>query len=797
MSDLGEPASTGDGPGRPRPDVLACPPSTTARFLLLVVATVAAGLFVGVFVHNMVAGGRWQREVAACAPGLLDPSPGIVAWQADLADCTAGAEQRRAMFALAGLATAAAAAFVIFRCSPRHLERRRRLRPADERFATARQRFAELSHAAGLPRPPTLMTGPATQRDAFSYGLPGNQRVVMPTAVLLRPQRPEFAALAAHELAHVAGRDVTVAWAAKSIGYAVAPLLLVPVLLAVLMGELSLLSDYVWRAVLLGAVVALTRAAILRSREHDADLRAARRGSNVAALSAVLAGMPNAGHRRLRRLLANHPCSHSRIAVLDNPAGIARASFVDGAAAAFLAGLLPSLIDLAVIPLLTGTSHIGVTDLAAAAVTGPLVGATIGLAFWRACLVRRVAGGDVRPAPAAAGVFVGFLLGGAASLAQYGHRPPFLWVPALCAVGATVVTVGLGELWSDAAGRLRRARSFWLSAVIVPGLLFTAVLWAGIKVQKSLEWGGWGLASATLTGYFARPAMVAATMLLALSAAWPLWAARRDTLTPAWLLEYGPRNRWAAADRRGARFAVIAGIVAGACGAAVIGAFRALAGAAQDNADASQRLYTYVLLAGTVAIVAAIAVEACWPGRGAGAALVTTPVAAVTAMVGVVALNTALGGALTWGFVVDVGRQPLGLALLGQTLALSVVAFLPGRDGVARRTGLAATAVVAALAVLAATAVITERDVLVPIAVEVVASGAEGGRTIIGARLAGRGDIPQHSRAVIAGADDGLPVRCEGHRVQDSRVPGQRLPSGARDRGCEHPTIGAVRPGSP
>ncbi|AEV86734.1 hypothetical protein ACWT_5716 [Actinoplanes sp. SE50] len=736
MSDPDAPSSTGDSPTRPngpRPNVLACPSPTTARFILLVVATLATGLFVGVFVHNMVLGDRWQREVVACASGLpyaeAEGADVLTTWQA-WAECTADAEHRRAIFAFAGLAVAAVAAFVIFKRSPRRLERRRRLRPADERFAAARQRFTELSHAAGLTRPPTLMIGPATQRDAFSYGLPGSQRVVMPVAALIRPQCPEFTALAAHELAHVARRDVTVAWAAKSIGYAVAPLLLVPALLAVLTGELSLLTDYVWRAVLLGAVVTLTRAAILRSREHDADLLAARMGSSVPELSAVLAQMPDMRSRHLRHLIANHPYAHRRIAVLDNPASIARASFVDAAAAAFLAGLMPYLIDLVVVPLLTGTAGVGVTDLVAAAVMGPLVGATIGLASWRACLVSRVSGAAVHRGPVAAGVLVGFLLGEAASLAQYGpggyhpHPSPLLLsVTALSAVGATVATVGLGELWADAAGRLPSARSFWLTAVLVPGLLFTATLWAAMKVQKSLEWGGWGMASLTLTDYFARPTMVVGTLVLALAAAWPIWLARRDTVTPAWLLESGTGRSWPATDRPAARFTVIAGLLAGTCGAAVIAVFRALAGAAADDAQAAQRLYSYVFLAGAVAAAATITVECFWPGRGAGAALISAPVAAVTAMAGLVVINTLLGGTLTWTFAYDIGRQPIGLALLSQTFALSIVAFLPRGRRTSRRIGLAAIVVVATLAILAASAVITARDVLVPIAAKSIASG--------------------------------------------------------------------------
>jgi Zn-dependent protease with chaperone function len=703
-----------------RPDVLAYPSPTSVRFLILVVATLSAGLFVGDWVHTIVLGDRWQRQVQACDPSgaaaatVTDP----FAQQAQFEACMAPDERQRALFSIAGLAVTGIGGALALYVAPVLVKRRRRLRPAGPKLAATTERFEQLARDAGLTRVPALMIGSAAQRDAFSYGVPARYRVVLPPGVAIRPRSPGFQALVAHELAHVARRDVTVAWLARSVGYAVVPVLVLPVLLALVTGDLSLVPDYIWRAVLLGAVIALTRAAILRSREHDADLRAARHGSDVPALSALLSSIPDKPRTAVRRLFANHPTVRARIEVLHRPAGVARIGFVDGLTVAFLAALVPPLIELAVVPLLTGTGHVGRTDVVAAVLAGPLVGGAIGLGLWRAALVRRITGTPVRLAPVVAGMFAGMVLGGATSLAQSGvgvldreGSPLFLAVTGLCAAGATVTVAGLGELWADAAGRLRSARVSWLAAVILPGIVFAAVLWAAATTQKALQGGGWTMVRLLLPEYFDNPPMLAASLVLAAAAAWALWAARSGALTPAWLLESGPRHDWPRAGSPSLSSTAVTGAAAGIAGAAVLISFRVIAGASVSDAETLQRFYTYVLVATAAAAAGALVLALLAPGRGAGAALLAVPIATTVTMAGFLVLNTVLGGKLGAPFVGTVLRKPLGLAVLAEMLVVSVV-LLPPVAWRPPRLLIPATAAVTAL--LATTAVTAGRDFIAP-----------------------------------------------------------------------------------
>ena len=63
---------------------------------------------------------------------------------------------------------------------------------------------------------------------------------------------------------------------------------MLPAIVGLASGELSSLPGYAWRAAVLSVVVAVVSAALLRSREHDADLRAARMCGGFEVMGAAL-----------------------------------------------------------------------------------------------------------------------------------------------------------------------------------------------------------------------------------------------------------------------------------------------------------------------------------------------------------------------------------------------------------------------------------------------------------------------------------------------------------------------------
>jgi Zn-dependent protease with chaperone function len=330
----------------PRPRVLAMPSPTVSRFLVLVAALLSAGLFVGTWVHNQTGvGADWLDQVRECqeqraeVPPGADPAEALAAEESFLR-CAEGAQQRLALFALGGVAGAAVAGLAVLAMVPTFVQRRRRLRPAGEKLAAAEQRVTTLAGESGLRRAPRVLVGPSTVRDAFSFGLPGRYRVVLPPALAIRSRdRSVFDPLVRHELAHLARHDVLIAWSARAVWYALLPMLAAPVVWGIVRADLSLLPSYAWRAALLVAVAFVASASILRSREYDADLTSAATAEQRTALAGLLGRAARPRATGWRRIAAYHPDRDHRIAALEQPGRIARISILDGALAGFLASL--------------------------------------------------------------------------------------------------------------------------------------------------------------------------------------------------------------------------------------------------------------------------------------------------------------------------------------------------------------------------------------------------------------------------------------------------------------------------
>jgi Zn-dependent protease with chaperone function len=678
MATQGGPPAAAAAPDRPRPDVLAYPSPTTSRYLVFLVALVSAGMFVGIWAHNQILWDEWFAVVTRCEQEALRQAPtrpGLpdsLTREGVAAPCRADADRRRAAFAFGGAAAAGAAGLIVLYLVPGVVERRRRLRPPVPELQAASDRLAALAAEAGLSHPPGLVLGSATQRDGFSYGSPGRYRIALPQAVAVRWRSASlFEPLVRHELAHVAHGDVALAWLVRSVWYALAPLLAVPLLLTLVSRDRSLLGDYAWRAALLAVVVQLVSSQLLRSREHDADLLAARWMGGPEAVAALLARVRPPGQQSwYRRLLANHPSPARRLAVLERPELAAGMTFLDGFTPALLATLAVPLIVSGLVTLLMGAGRSDLAQAAAAVVAGPLLGGSVGLGLWRATLVQRVAGGVVRPGSVAFGVAAGLVLGQLASLAQTGtgflgdvSHPWLLVVVALAGLGATVLVASLGELWADAAAAVRHPRTSWAAALVVGSVAYAIMLWVAGWLQLLLDWGGWPLTGLWLVTVLGSWPTIGAGAVLVGAAAWALAASRRGAAAPTWLLEPGRSHPWPAAGRTGLIEAVLVAVAVGLTGAGTLIAFRVLAGPAPADAT-EQRFYTYVWMVATAGAAATLALAVLVPRRGVGAGALAGPLACLVTVAGFLAMNTALGGKLYAGFVISVARPPLALGLV-------------------------------------------------------------------------------------------------------------------------------------
>jgi peptidase M48-like protein len=715
VAESGASASPGlpSGPQpRPRPNLLSYPSPTTSRYLVFVTALLASGLFVGNWFHTQTRGEEWLSVVTECAAGMLDTGTDLaesLARHRQYLACTAEVERDRTLFAVGGTLVAAGAAGVVLLLAPAVVRRRRRLRKPGEPLAGAVDRFRELAAGAGVGGRVRPLLGPATQRDAFTFGLPGRYLVALPPAVAVRWRDPTlFDPVVSHELAHVRHRDVALAWLARSVWVALLPILLLPVLVGVLSGDTSLFVDYLWRAVLLAVVVALLSASLLRSREYVADLRAVQGTARLAAMARVVGATRPGRAAPWRRLLANHPEPADRVAALHEPGRVARVGFLDGLTSAFLAALSVPLLVSGLWSGLAATGRGGLAYLFACALLGPTMGASIGLGLWRAALVARVTGERVPAGFVAAGVAAGFLLGHAASLGQVGAasitgtlNSVWLLVFAVIGGGATLVSAGLGAVWAEAAPRQRRASSAWLVAVLANSVVFTAVLWAGSQLQSLADTGGWVIARSALAGPLATWWMAGAVVLLALMAVLPLVLRPRAAPAPAWLVDQPPAAPWppAAPPRLGA--ALLAAVAAGAAAAATIVGYRIAAGASQSDAETFERFLAYQWVLAGGAAAGSLVLAVLRPRHGPALATAGLPVAVAVGSAGFLALNVAIGGSLDAEFVGSLvrpvvvigfavliaalpaayalsrlirrGAGPGGLWLVGATVALSLV----------------------------------------------------------------------------------------------------------------------------
>ena len=711
--------STAAPPGTtaPRVDVLSLPRTTTLRAVLLVAAMVSAGLVVGTMLHNLVLAGPWQDRFRECT-AVPEGGPGVLG--SAFTECMAPVEQRRVSIALGTAVLVLVLAWVVVLVAPVLHERSRGLRPLDGSFERGQARFAELAAEAGLRRPPVLVRGDSLNgvTDPHAYGRPGRQRVAVPLKLLALAGTPRADAVMRHELAHVSHRDVGFAWLARGSWYVLGPLLLVPLVVAVAIGDLEVVPGYLARAAVLAVVVQLVQAGLLRAREVDADLGAVRRGTDPAVMTALTAG---ARDRRsaggVRRLLATHPSPAERGAALTAPHLAARLGFVDALAAGALAATALPVLRAAAASTIGGAPEREWVVALSVLPVGVLLGATVGLGLWRQAVVARAAGVPARTGPAVAGVGIGALAGQLTSLsgvglgATAGFDPPWLvlLLPAALA-GATALVAGLGALWAGAVGRWRGPAAVWVPAVGLAAALSTAAAWVAGSLAVSFEQGGWRGTSEVLQVALSVWPVTAVAVVLAGAAAVALAAGSRVGPLPAWLVPVAPgrAEEPGPAAVPGLRATLRTGLLAGAVGVAVVVAFRLAAGPAADDDATVQRAYVLLFVAAAIGAGAGLGLRAAHGAPGLGAALLAGPLATAVVGIGIVALNAALGGGVGATATGMVLQRSLALGLL----ALLAVAWLPLPGGV--HSGVTALALAAVLAGGSGSVVVMAGDVLVP-----------------------------------------------------------------------------------
>ncbi|MBB5808876.1 Zn-dependent protease with chaperone function [Saccharothrix ecbatanensis] len=435
-----------------------------------------------------------------------------------------------AMFAGAGLVLGVG--LVLARVLPRRLVRRAgRTRLAGPRWQEmARDAVASMG---GLVVP-EVRFGPFTLHEPFSVRSAGKLLVILPPAVQALPAGQARAVLR-HECAHVVAGDVGLVWLTSAVLRGLPAMLLLPIPLAFVVAladpDLTVpgmfVGDYYWleygvSALLLSAAALAVSAAVVRSREHEADLRAVE-GESSEPLLALLQ-RPDAPHRSWwQRRLAAHPSFSARRAVLDRGDLLRHGRVVEAAAFGLLVGMCANASEFMLMPLLQLVDDRGASSLMVAPVVlGTLLAIGWGLALWRSA----ASGAQGRNLGALVALPSGVLAGSAANfggLAQGGvpfgswSRAAEVFVAVAC---AAALSLALATSW---AGRVRSPRSVFLLNMT----LWVPAMWLGLYGWDHLFGGAplWMALNYVGNSY----AVTAGTAVLGVLAWW--WTPRR--LVPA------------------------------------------------------------------------------------------------------------------------------------------------------------------------------------------------------------------------------------------------------------------------
>lgn len=701
--------------GAPRVNVLATPSVGTGRLVILIAAMLAADLFIGTAVFNVVAGGSLRAAAAECSR--------LTSGQPDRLDafsmCVAPVAGQRAFFAVSAVAMVALSAMAVVFVTPVVIERRRGLRLPGPSLAMTVQRVQALAQDTQLRRPPTVVIGPTTLQNAFCYGRPGRCRIALPTDLAINPSSAGFDTAVRHELARIAHRDIALSSITRLAWYQVTALLLLPITLSLARGDLSILPNYAWRATVLAAVVLLAQRAALRFRKYDAVLRADQISAAKQSMITVLSLVWGPSVTLLRCALARHPSVTARLDVLRNPERATAITFADGVVAAFLASIIVPCLDGVFQVVFSSGAHVNLVPVVSAILVGLVIGATTGLGLCRESLISRATGTRAPITKVTLGMFIGSMMGQAVSFAGItpssvdgSDRTSAMFIVALSVAGTAVVAAGLSDIWTGITSYFGRPRKDLLLATVFSTSLFSVMAWANDILRTAVALGGWSLTSEELWATLTNAWVTVLAVTLAAAAGWGLWATTKAGMRePALLVRPKVQLCWAHGIPRMWQTLVVSAISGIAATTVAVG-FHMMASPPHGQGEQLQQFHTDVWLTAVVGAVAALALSLINGVQRCGASLLAVPVTAAIVSAGFFILNATLGGAFTPNPSFRILAPAIALSFLLYVATAWLALIAPWI-----RVELRATLVITFVTVVAtgaALGILGERDILIP-----------------------------------------------------------------------------------
>ncbi|GLX93411.1 M48 family metalloprotease [Herbidospora sp. NBRC 101105] len=400
----------------PRLNPFLLPSSTTSRFLVLILATVAGALFVDLYLRTLwwtVANTPEQVRAGHCLAALRSGRLEEAAAVADrYAACAVRVTMIDSLIPVAMLAAPLVGTVVLYLLHPVFAVRHRPMALAEAgagpHHDAVMARFAQILAEETPRRTVRLLVDPArSDLSGRTFGLPGRHTVVLSMGtVLAYKEEPRVAeALLRHELAHIRNRDVGIAHVTVAVWWAFLLTGALPIMVATAVWNPAGLAAM---ALFLAVILLLlwsSRTAVLRSREHHADVRA---GDTPARMEGVKAAVERARPLSRHRRLGNHPGPGRRTTVLTDPGRLSR----PGAGELLTVGLLSGMCFGPVFDSFAYVNFESGPDAKAflpGVLFGALLSGTALVAVWRAVPAGLAGGG--RLWVSAAAMTAGLLLG--------------------------------------------------------------------------------------------------------------------------------------------------------------------------------------------------------------------------------------------------------------------------------------------------------------------------------------------------------------------------------------------------
>ncbi|WP_131742908.1 M48 family metalloprotease [Actinomadura roseirufa] len=445
-----------------------------ARYLTLVLVLVLAGSYAGLLISNQMT----APATVTCLVKVRDSgNVSLSRFQACFARFDS---QRMAAEAAGGFAVLPPGLLLMWLLPWRLARRAGPLTRAPENWQQEALRMAR----GGTRRRVVVEFGRLGLREPFTVPTPRGFRIILPWGVRKLPYE-QWKAVLRHEIEHAVAGDVSLVWLTRGVWWTLPAALLAPVLARVGAAWADSTSpvdtlarpfwaEYGLRAVGLLLLTALMSAAVLRSREHEADLHAA--AAEGGALAAVLRGNPASRPPWWRRVSANHPSPARRLAALADPSAALRVTTLETVAA----GAAVAMTLVAVQRIFLSSS----LDTSAPLIAG-LLGGVLFAFGWAGAVWRTV---GARPGTSVRGPLLGLAAGTAIGMVGglwntgltlsaplYGWPSLFL-VPLLVA-NAGACSAALAGLWARTGPGRRRFPRF--SAHLANIVLFVGALWIG------------------------------------------------------------------------------------------------------------------------------------------------------------------------------------------------------------------------------------------------------------------------------------------------------------------------------